>query len=125
MIAEKIKTLREGRGMTQTELARRLGVTRSGVNAWEMGISVPSTQYVVELAQFFSVSTDYLFGIDSTATVSVAGLSDEEIATLVAVANRYRALKTESYQNNSKNNIGLLFIKLAIELAFFLRQRVI
>ena len=95
MIAEKIKTLREGRGMTQTELARRLGVTRSGVNAWEMGISVPSTQYVVELAQFFGVSTDYLFGIDSTATVSVAGLSDEEIATLVAVANRYRALKTE------------------------------
>ncbi len=93
MIAEKIKTLREGRGMTQTELARRLGVTRSGVNAWEMGISVPSTQYVVELAQFFGVSTDYLLGIDSMATVSVAGLSDEEIATLVAVADRYRALK--------------------------------
>ena len=95
MIAEKIKALREVRGMTQTELARRLGVTRSGVNAWEMGISVPSTQYVVELAQFFGVSTDYLLGIDSTATVSVAGLSEEEIATLVAVADRYRALKTE------------------------------
>ena len=95
MIAEKIKALREVRGMTQTELARRLGVTRSGVNAWEMGISVPSTQYVVELAEFFGVSTDYLLGIDSTATVSVAGLSEEEIATLVAVADRYRALKTE------------------------------
>lgn len=95
MIAEKIKALREVRGMTQTELARRLGVTRSGVNAWEMGISVPSTQYVVELAQFFGVSTDYLFGIESTATLSVAGLSDEEITTLVAVADRYRALKKE------------------------------
>lgn len=93
MIAEKIKILREGKGMTQTDLARRLGITRSGVNAWEMGISVPSTQYVVELAQLFGVSSDYLLGLPTTATLSVEGLDDEEIATLVAVADRYRALK--------------------------------
>ena len=96
MIAEKIKILRDGRGMTQTELARRLGVTRSGVNAWEMGISIPSTQYVVELAQFFGVSTDFLFGLESTATISVAGLSDEEITTLLSIADRYRVLKKGS-----------------------------
>ena len=93
MIAEKIKMLREGKGMTQTALARRLGVTRSGVNAWEMGISVPSTQYIVELAQFFAVSSDYLLGLDDTATISVAGLDEEEISSLINVANRYRALK--------------------------------
>ena len=93
MIAEKIKMLRESKGMTQSDLARRLGITRSGVNAWEMGISVPSTQYVVELAQLFGVSSDYLLGLPTTATLSVEGLDDEEIATLVAVADRYRALK--------------------------------
>lgn len=93
MIAEKIKMLREGKGMTQTALARRLGVTRSGVNAWEMGISVPSTQYIVELALFFGVSSDYLLGLDDTASISVAGLDDAEISSLVNVANCYRALK--------------------------------
>ena len=42
MIAEKIKALREARGWTQAELARRMGITRNGVNSWEQGLSVPS-----------------------------------------------------------------------------------
>ena len=36
MIAEKIKELREANSMTQNEVAKRLGITRSSVNAWEM-----------------------------------------------------------------------------------------
>ena len=77
MIAERIKELREEKAWTQTELAKILGVTRSCVNAWEMGISVPSTQYVVELASLFHISTDFLLGVEATASVSVEGLSDE------------------------------------------------
>lgn len=83
MMCDKIKMLREKSGMTQAELSRKLGITRSGVNAWEMGLSIPSTQYVVELALLFNVSTDYLLGLSSTATVSVAGLQDREVATIV------------------------------------------
>ena len=64
MIYERIKKLREKQGYTQTELAKMLGVTRSCVNAWEMGISVPSTQSLVQLAQIFDISTDYLLGLD-------------------------------------------------------------
>ncbi len=85
MIADKIKTLREKRNITQAELAKRLGVTRSGVNAWEMGISVPSTQYVIKLAEFFAVSTDYLLNLPQTAVVSVEGLTEKEIAAIVDI----------------------------------------
>ena len=60
MVADRIKDLREQKNWTQADLAKLLGITRSSVNAWEMGISVPSTQYVVELANLFKVSTDYL-----------------------------------------------------------------
>ncbi|MBQ8146020.1 MAG: helix-turn-helix transcriptional regulator [Clostridia bacterium] len=87
MICDRIKLLREKSGMTQSELSRKLGITRSGVNAWEMGLSIPSTQYVVELALLFNVSTDYLLGLNSTATVSVAGLQDREIAAIVELIN--------------------------------------
>lgn len=90
MIADKIKILREKRGLTQTELAKQLGLTRSGVNAWEMGISVPSTQYIVELAQYFGVSSDYLLGLSDTATVSVEGLNDREIASIIEIIECYR-----------------------------------
>lgn len=79
MVADRIKALREQKGITQTDLAKQLGITRSSVNAWELGISVPSTQYIVELAGIFKVSTDYLLCVDSTASVSVAGLTEKDI----------------------------------------------
>lgn len=79
MVADRIKVLREEKGLTQADLAKQLGITRSSVNAWELGISVPSTQYIVELAQIFKVSTDYLLCVDHTATISVAGLSERDI----------------------------------------------
>ena len=79
MIAEKIKSLRQQDSLTQAELAKRLGITRSSVNAWEMGISAPSTQYLVELANIFKVSVDYLLGIDTSCSVNVAGLTEGDI----------------------------------------------
>ena len=79
MVAERIKYLREQKGLTQSDLARQLGITRSSVNAWEMGISVPSTQYIVELSNIFKVSTDYLLGVERSASISVAGLTEKDV----------------------------------------------
>lgn len=90
MVAEKIKSLREQREMTQAELAKKLGITRSSVNAWEMGISVPSTQYIVELASLFKVSSDYLLGLKSTASVSIEGLNEKDIILVKAVIEHLR-----------------------------------
>lgn len=89
-LAEKIKLLRERSGLTQADVARILGLTRSGVNAWEMGLSVPSTQYIVELAKQFNVSSDYLLGLESTATISVEGLSEKQVAVLYELIECFR-----------------------------------
>ena len=99
MVADKIKFLREQLGFTQSNLAKKLGITRSSVNAWEMGISVPSTQYVVELAGIFKVSTDYLLGVQDTASVSVDGLSETDVQLVNAVINHLRQKNnaTEEY----------------------------
>ena len=90
MVAERIKNLRENKNLTQTELAKLLGITRSSVNAWEMGISVPSTQYIVELSGIFKVSTDYLLGVNETSTINVSGLSDQDIALVNTIVNHLR-----------------------------------
>lgn len=93
MIAEKIKALRSSNGWTQAKLAKRLGITRSSVNAWEMGISVPSTSYIVELAQLFHVSADFLLGLDQNASLDISGLDEEEIKILSEVAQQFRKNK--------------------------------
>ncbi len=90
MIAEKIKSLREKQNLTQSELAKKLKITRSSVNAWEMGISVPSTQYLVELAGLFHVSTDYLLGLNTTSSIDVSGLTDGDIELILSVISHLR-----------------------------------
>lgn len=93
MVADRIKAIREQKGFTQVDLAKQLGITRSSVNAWEQGISVPSTQYVVELASLFKVSTDYLLGIDTTATVNVSGLFEDDIHVVQQLVDHLRQLR--------------------------------
>ena len=58
MISDNIKRLRENAGLSQAALARKLGVTRASVNAWEMELSAPTAQYLIALAQLFHTTTD-------------------------------------------------------------------
>ena len=91
MIADRIKKLRQQFGLTQSDLAKKLNITRSSVNAWEMGISIPSTQYIVELAELFKVSTDYILGLSRDSVISTASLTEEQtkiLFTLVQYFNR-------------------------------------
>ena len=90
MVADRIKVLRELKNYTQTDLAKLLGITRSSVNAWEMGISVPSTQYIVELANIFKVSTDYLLGVSETSSIDVSGLTDRDIELIHSIIEHLR-----------------------------------
>ena len=83
MISDKIKELREQAGLSQSQLAKKLDVTRSSVNAWEMGLSAPTTQYIVALSKLFHVSADYILGIEAEQSISLRGYSDEEIALII------------------------------------------
>lgn len=95
VIAERIKELRQARGWTQADLARRLSITRNGVNSWEQGLSTPSPSSLVDLAKLFSVSTDYLLGMEPLHTVNVSGLDERDVAILAELADRLRKSKTE------------------------------
>lgn len=91
-MGERIKNLREASNLTQAELARKLGLSRSAVNAWEMGLSVPSAAYVVALSKQLGVSTDYLLGINSSSTVSIDGLDGKQVKIIVDLIDYFRSL---------------------------------
>lgn len=92
LLSSKIKMLREKQKLTQTDLAKKLGLTRSSINAWEMGLSVPSTNYIVELSRLFNVSSDYLLGLDETSTLKVSGLNPKQVTVLSELVE---CMKTE------------------------------
>ena len=89
MVSERIKDLRERDGYSQTALSKKLGLTRSSINAWEMGISVPSTQYLVELSRLFKVTTDYILGMDTSESLRIDNLTIEQKNILCALVEQF------------------------------------
>lgn len=61
---QKIQALRKGRGLTQEQLAARLGVSRQAVSRWELDETLPDTQNLLPLKEALGVSIDTL--LDST-----------------------------------------------------------
>ena len=59
---DRLIKLRKELNLTQEELAQKIGYTRTAISAWEIGRNEPSNADTIKLAEYFSVSTDYLLG---------------------------------------------------------------
>ena len=86
-ISERIKELREKQNLTQSSLAKKLNITRSAVNAWEMGVSIPNVEKLVELSSLINVSVDYLLGVNSSFTINISNLPEEEKKLVLNLVN--------------------------------------
>ena len=58
--ADKLLKLRTQCGYSQEALAEKLNVSRQAVSKWELGTTLPETDKVITISEFFNVSTDYL-----------------------------------------------------------------
>ena len=72
MIAE----LRKQRGMTQLELAEKMGVTDKAVSKWERDLSCPDINSLPNLAEILGVSVDELMQIKKEADAPVSKVSE-------------------------------------------------
>ena len=84
-VGERIKYLRDKAGFTQTYLAKRLGISRSAVNGWEMSVAMPSLANIVELARIFNVSSDYLLCLDERMLIDISELGSDEQEAVVRI----------------------------------------
>ena len=96
MLNHQIRTLRLVRGMSQVELARRLGVTKQSVSNWENDNIQPSIEMLKKLADIFSVSTEYLLGLEKEEFIDVSGLPPGVVTHLRQVVEDFRILKKEA-----------------------------
>ncbi len=60
----KIKELRKELNLTQKEFAEKLNLTAHNIGDWEREKCEPSIEFIIKIAKVFSVSTDYLLGLD-------------------------------------------------------------
>lgn len=60
ILADKIIELRKKAGLSQEELAEKMGVSRQSVSKWEGALSIPDLDKILLMSEIFGVSTDYL-----------------------------------------------------------------
>lgn len=75
---DKIAMLRKERGLSQEELADMLDVTRQSVSKWESGQSLPDIQKIVQIADIFGVTTDYLMKDEQERVAKADSIRSEQ-----------------------------------------------
>lgn len=78
----RLQKLRKNRGMTQAELADRLGVSKGTIYRYERNLQDPSLQTAIRLAVLLRTSLDYLTSIDDAYTIRIPCLTNTERQTL-------------------------------------------
>ena len=79
MFDERIKELRSNLGINQVEFGKRISVSKQCVSNWENGNVQPSIDMLIKIAGTFSVSADYLLGLNDIRALDVTGLTSEQI----------------------------------------------
>lgn len=97
MFANRLKSLRQSKEMNQVQLASKLGVKKQSVSNWENDNIMPSVDMLEKIADFFSVSTDYLLGRDAQPTdgilwMDITGLTSCQIEHIQAIVDDFRKI---------------------------------
>ena len=97
-LAENIRSYRKNRGLTQEQLAERLGITLGTVSKWERGSSEPDLGFLMDLAELFQVSVDALIGF------SMRGNDADEEAERIKLLKKAVSAEAaaEEYENALK-----------------------
>lgn len=81
-LSEKLYALRKKSGLSQEQLAEQLNVSRQAISKWESGQSVPESEKLLTISNYFNVSLDYLMKEDDEQDdLSVDRGNDDSVRT--------------------------------------------
>ncbi len=86
----KLRQLRKDRKLTQQQLAELIGVKNSVISFYEVGERTPSPDVLRKLALALHVSTDFLLGIERTATLDASGLDEQDRLVVQTIISHLR-----------------------------------
>jgi len=70
---DKIRELRRKSNLTQSQLAKKLGVSTGAVGLWEVNKREPDSNILLKLSKVFNVSVDYLLDNEERNTITIIG----------------------------------------------------
>lgn len=101
-LGNRLKAERKRSGLTQEQLAERVGVSRAAVARYEAGEIEPSLKTLVLLADTLRVSTDRLLGREPLVSCAVAGLTPKAAEALELFLRAVKDVPETEENNNEK-----------------------
>ena len=78
----RLRRLREGSGLSQSALAKKIGVSKETIYRYENNVQDPSLERAIQLARVLRTSLDYLVGLDDGYVLHLPALTEEEQVAL-------------------------------------------
>ena len=108
--SDRLKDLRRQAGLTQVEVAEKLGISQPAYASWERGVKKPTQDNLVKIAQILNVSIDYLVGnseeksneldnIELLFRMNSKGLTDEEKAVFKKELIEFMEERKKAFNN--------------------------
>lgn len=97
-VCKRIRELRLRRGLTQTDLAAILGVSKSVISSYENAIHMPPYDILIRLSGIFGVTCDYLLGIDHGEHISTDGLTEIQIRAIESIVHELKQVNQSKEQ---------------------------
>ena len=64
IFSQRLRELRQDKHLSMKQLAKALNTTDAAISNWENGVNEPKISYLVTIAKYFNVSTDFLLGLE-------------------------------------------------------------
>lgn len=111
-IGKKISSLRKEKGITQMELADKLGISFQAVSNWERGNTMPDISKLPELAEIFGVTIEELLGderkgkiVEEVAKGDMSNVKTEDLADIAPIVNNEQF--KQAYEQAGKQGNGI------------------
>lgn len=92
---ERLRDLRLGKRLTQTQVAKRLNLSKTTISGYENNVKTPSVDVLIQLSIFYDVSVDYLLGLDDRKMLYIDGLTDRQQEILSILLTEFRSVKSK------------------------------
>ncbi len=92
----RLRELREAHKLSQEQLGRKVGRSKSVISSYENNIKIPPLEIITQFAVIFNVSLDYLVGIDKNEMISISGLTDIQKDLIQTIVFELKDNKTKT-----------------------------
>lgn len=94
----RLRELRKRKKLTQTQVAKRLNLSKATISGYENNIKTPSLDVLVKLSILYSVPADYILGLDNRKLLQIDGLTQNQEEIIRSLLREFKKMNAKASQ---------------------------